>query len=326
MSKRFMGAHAKIEVALALDEHSAGLIEFAGQLAERTDVGLRFVHAVPPMASAHPSVLFGLNGPLAAVSDQWDMAHYERMGQRLRELVADAEHPRREVALLRGEAADVIMADAEANGAALLLLGAGHSSYRHVPPGMSTCLSVLAWANRPVMVAPYLPMGHLGKKRLKMLIADDLTLGSETAVRVGLDLARALGSVDVLHVHISKLTPHAISELTQTIARRTNPDGGLALEADKLYALTERRLQEAMALRAPEHTALLPGRGSTYAYEVIAGDIRDELSALADRFAADIMVFGRHQGLKRHPLALGRVTHRAMLEQKRLLVVAPLDL
>ncbi len=324
MSKKFLGKKAKIEVALELDGRCPNLIAVAKNVAARTGMTLRLAHVVEPFSDAYPPTLVDLKGPLADVVEAIDASRQLSAEAKLRAAApgtGDAE-----TCLLVGRPSRALMVDAEVVNAAMILVGAGarsSGSYSVMPAGISTALQLMAEANRPVMVVGANCERDLAAPRLKMLIADDLTPGSEDAVRAGLDFARALGDVDVLHLHVNPLTEARLEAAVAEI--RASPATSAAREVDaaEVFARTQAHLQALLAERAPEHRALLSIKGSTCVTEVVVGDAADAIDAAAARIGADIVVFGRHRRLHLGAWSWGKMPHREMLAQKRIVLLVP---
>src|SRR5690606_35329942 len=148
----------------------------------------------------------------------------------------------------------------------------------------------------------------LSKKRLRMLIADDLSDDGQDVVMSALDIARALGDTDVLHIHACSLSDENIKEWINNLA----PTAREQRNAAEISLAIRHSQDEILKLRAPARLPLLEARGGTYRYEVVSGDLIEQITKSADEFVADILIFGRHRPLHRKSFSIGRVPLYAM--------------
>lgn len=324
MSKHYMGTRAVVDVAVGLDQDCKALIGVARQISLRTGMRLRLVHAVDPFACGLPAPLIDVAGPLGDYAGVVDDCRKRAAEKRLEVLQMELTRLSPEKHVTLGHPADAVMADATANDVQLILAGAGRRTYDATLRGFSTALRLMAEAAQPVVIVGQACERDLNRPRLKMLVADDLTPSSEAAMRNGLDFARALGDTDILHVHVNPVTAARVHEVALALNKNAEAPQGDAFDENEVLAAVDFRLRESLATRAPERRALLAARGCTYRTEIATGGtVAEAVKHLAEDHDADIVVFGRHHGLHRHPFAFGKVSHREMLAQKRIVMIVP---
>jgi nucleotide-binding universal stress UspA family protein len=324
MSKHFMGPGNKIIVAANFDGAFERLTKDAADIAARTGMALRFVHAVDPVSGHTSRAVMRRIADLEPVFEAVDESRQIKAEQRLTDALGDRINPD-SVAVLSGDPVNAIIAEATVNRAPLIMVAANGSHYRFVPKGMSTALRLMSESEIPVLISPGgsrehpAPAHDLGKKRLRMLIADDLSDEGQDVVFSAIDIARALGDTDVLHVHACALSDERIKSWIDDLS----PGMRDQKVAEEISVALRHNQDEALKLRAPERIPLLEARGGSYRHEVVWGDPVEQISRAADAFEADIVVFGRHRALHRKSFTVGRIPLYAMLEQKRLVMIVP---
>jgi nucleotide-binding universal stress UspA family protein len=323
MSKLFMGPSCKALITLALDETDASVLDVARLLSTRAGHTLRLFHATPSFARHLPALLVDAGGPLSDLSEAVDESREISAEAALRKVAAGLEAPAApETSVAVGRPVETILADAVSNRARLIVVGRAAPSYERVPKSWSTVLRLVASAPVPVVVAdPQRDPSRLDR-RLKMLIADDLALGGEDTALVGLDLARALGGVDILHLHVNPVTMQTVHEALRDLAAR-DPNAAASFVAGELVERSRQRLSGVLEERASARLPLLESRGCTYQAAVASGDALLEIEREAAAFGADLLIFGRHRTASNSPDILGKIPHASMLREGRIVVVVP---
>lgn len=325
MSKHFMGSGNKIIVAANFDNAFERLTKNALEVAGRTGMSLRFVHVVDPVSGQAPRSVLRKISDLDSIFDAVDESRQMKAEQRLTAALG-ARVNADSAAVLCGDPVKAVLADATCAQASMIMVAATGSSYRFVPKGFSTALRLMTESDIPVLVAPlggrdqqHDPAYSLSKKRLRMLIADDLSDAGQDVVFSALDVARALGDTDVLHIHACSLSDEQIRSWIDGLS----PAAREQRDAAEISLAIRRSQDEALKLRAPERIPLLEARGGSYKHEVVSGEPDEEIMKAADAFEADIVVFGRHRMLRGKSFGIGKVPFHAMLEQKRLVMIVP---
>lgn len=330
MSKRFMDPKGKLIVAVNFNGMATQLVELARAMSTRTGLGLRLVHVVEPtLRDVYPGSI-DVTGALRDAADEIDEQNLARAKEQLfqmeRDLLGDRPPSASPVerCVLMGQPAEALMADATLNHAALILCGAMATPLPITPTGMSTALTLMSQAPCPVMVTTPQCSHNLSSGPIRMIIADDLYPSSLSAVVTGLDLARALGQSEVLHLTVSSLTQGWIRETLETLRQKAGgaprPEGGL----EAAFVSHRTNLEERLRQRAPEHVSLLATKNGSYKTAVVQGrNIAEDIRQAAKDFGAALVIYGRHQTLHRTPLALGKIPWHQMLQGDRLIMVAP---
>lgn len=329
MSKHFMGNKNRIVVAANFDVALQRLIQDARDIAERTGMNLHFVHAIEPIADEAPRSLLRHLEDLTSVYDAIDESRQLQAEQRLQEILGQTDTE--DMAILSGDPVRAVLAEALCNHAPLIMVAATASSYKFVPSGFSTALRLMAESQVPVLVVPYhkdhlesMRSRHWTKKRLKLLVADDLSPEGQDVVMTALDFARGLGEADVLHIHVSNITEGRISALMAEISTRSGIPNARK-DAHDIALAVRKSADESLRERAPERIPLLEARGGTYRYEVVSGNPDEEITKAAEAFEADIICFGQHRPSHKsqHPFGVGKIPLQSMLDQKRLVMIVP---
>ena len=336
MSKRFMDPKSKILIALNFDEQAPRLLELAKKISERTGLGIRLVHVIEPtLREVYPGTL-DITGAIRDAAEEIDEANTREARERLFQYERDyfqgspqkspTESGRGTVerTVLMGMTADAIIAEATLNNAALILCGAGSKHSHYVPVGFSTALSLMTGAPCPVMVQGINCTHDLKGSRMKLMIADDLSPAGLDAVMTGLDMARALGRTDVLHMTVGPTSQNWFLALKGRLTSQDKDKSQAQIDAHELLTGVTAKLDTKLRERAPEHVALLPTRESNYKTLVVHGrDTAEEVARASKDFGADIVVYGRHRAFHREPWALGKIAWHEMMAGERLLLVAP---
>lgn len=316
MSKHFMGPEHKIIVAAKFDEAFANLKKDAEAVAGRTGMSLKFVHSIESATGNTPSRVLANIANIQNIFDAIEESRQLKAEQRLKNLLGSDDAG---MSVLSGEAVSAIIAEAVVSKASLIMAAANSDTYKFVPKGFSTALRLMAYSDVPVLVSPKSGAYNLKKDRIKMLIADDLSDECQDVVISAFDLARALGRTDILHLHTGTLAEDQLKDWiddlsSETRDMRNGSDISIAIRKNQESALTS---------RAPERLPLLEARNCSYRSEVVSGDPVDQIALAAEKFEADIVVFGRHKTIHKKTFSIGKVPFYAMLQQNRMVMIVP---
>lgn len=316
MSKHFMGFENKIIVATKFDEAFANLKKDAEAIAGRTGMSLKFVHAIESASGSTSNRALANIPKIQNIFEAVEESRQLKAEQRLKELIGSDDAG---ISVLSGDTVGAIIAESVVSRAALIMVSANSDTYKFVPKGFSTALRLMAYSDIPVLVSPRSGVYNLKKDRIKMLIADDLSDECQDVVISAFDVARALGRTDVLHLHTCTLADDQIKGWIDDLSPENRDIRGTAD-----ISLAIRKNQEsALTSRAPERIPLLEARGCTYRNEVVSGDALDQITRAADKYEADIIVFGRHKTIHKKTFSIGKVPFYAMLQQNRLIMIVP---
>lgn len=314
MADQFKGAHQNVVVGLSFDQHSDQLFQRALSLCRRTGMGLRLVHAVPPL-SPRPLYL-----PAEAEACTTGDHQAEPRNAALAEAQAKVE---RIVAQAGGgvscrgnvieaqTASAAIAADAAANGGALIMVGAAPDPHRFVPTGISTALTLMASAPVPVLAVRHDCPLFLAKDTFRIVIADDLATKSDATARAAISLGAALRRAELIHLHVIDFT---FDNLIRRLEDQRCPGTGTRQKSAELWTIMEHSVHDALRARSHGQSALVEFTGGRYETRVLSGNPRAEIANAFACIAPDIVVFGRHHRLHRRPFGIGHIPFSAMLD------------
>lgn len=324
MPKAYKGSHSLVLAAVKVGDENHLPLRAAAQMCRRTGMRLRLVTVIE--TGQRPGIRY-------TPYDMFDFTALDRArGDELRAKAANDLHSLAdtleigapvETSVIVGDPAQGILSDAVVSGASLIVVGAAKGGHRFVPKGMSTALSLMADSSVPVLVVNDACTTELGRKSLKILVADDLSESCERAVLVAFDLAVALGHTDVHHVHANALNMETIADTVQRMRKSRERDSDKDLGPTELWDAAQRDLHERIRSRAPIRSLFLETSGGTYRPEIRNGGAEAELDKAIETAAPDLLVFGRHQSIHRRPFAIGRVPFHFMLSQNKAVLIVP---
>jgi len=268
-----------------------------------------------------------LEGPLAeaitAVEDEslrTAQAHLRKLAESVpREVTV-------EINAIAGFPAEGVIADAVANKAAIIFTGASKGSHRFVPKGLSTALTLMSDSPVPVIVLQEGCVTDFSKRDFGVLLADDLSDHSESAVMTGYDFAAALGGTSLQHLHVNGLTEESLKISLEAASAASHAGSMRGLTGKEIFAMAMNALDQKMKARAPGRRLLLEAAGGKYRSEIVTGDVADELQVVASRSAVDMLIFGRHRSFRRKPFLIGQLPFYAMLTPSRPIMVVPSEI
>lgn len=316
MSTTPWDAFRNIGVAVSFDEHAAPLVALAGRLAARTGKRLLLLHAVEPWHEG----LLARNVADAIVQRASSLAK-----GRLVELSSFApEGVEVETAVVVGKPAEALAAAALAKECCLLCVGATRSGTASLLSGMSTAMALMAACPVATLVVDAangmrVPEGG----SLRILVADDLSDGSEAAVELGAALAASLGEARLHHVHVSPLGEGELRDALASAAAASRAPLDSATSAHEVLAALRATQVARLEERGSLQREYVEEAGGSYTSEVLSGAVRAELGTVVKGFGPDLLVFGRHAPVHRKPLHFGRMPLRAMLAHGKPVVVVP---
>ena len=161
------------------------------------------------------------------------------------------------------------------------------------------------------------------KKDLGILLADDLSEHSETAVMTGYDFAAALGGATLHHLHVNSLTEENLKVSLETASAASHAGSLRGLTGKEIFEMAIKALDQKMKSRSPGRRLLLEASGGKYHSEVVTGDVADEMQLVANRASVNLMIFGRHRTFRRKPFLIGQLPFYAMLTPNRPIMIVP---
>jgi nucleotide-binding universal stress UspA family protein len=318
--------HGFVTVAVALDKHTPALVESASQLAAKLGKRLALIHVVEPWAELPASAPFGEGDPLWNVTQAVETSAVEKARARLAD-IAGMMPPKLDTVMLvlRGKPVEVIVREAGQLGTCLLVVGIDHGGSRFLPTGFSTAFSLLVGAPMPVLAID----ATLGRMpdwgRLRLMLADDLGRHSDTAVEFSAMLTAGLGNAELHHVHVNALSAESLrAGLAQAAASAHTPLDERTSAAD-VYAALLAELEAKLRSRVDAQRDYMEAERVAYSPRIVTGPVLEQLSEAAASVDPDVIAFGRHHAYYTKPFVVGRVPYRAMLAQKRPIIVVPND-
>lgn len=324
MSETFATRAPCITVAVGFDKHTIPLVRYAAHLCQKLGKELCLLHVVEPWLNHPHSTSLGDNDPLWNVTQAVETNANQLAKSKLDELaqeVAPQITVRKKV--VSGKALPTLCEEALKLESMLLLVGADVGNLKFLPKGLSTALSLLISSPVPVLVADGAEIQDAKPQNLKILVADDLSSGSENALELAFDLAIASGRSTLHHIHVSGITFDALEAGLVTAASTTHSPLGELETTEVIFDSLMSGLEKSMTARCEAQREYLEAGGGTYHAEVLSGPVPKMLQDYIDQIKPDIVLFGRHQTYHRQPFFIGRVPFRTMLASRIPTVVAP---
>jgi len=321
MTKRFMNPKGKILVPVNLDSTSGPILKAAGQLAKRTGMKLSVVHVSEYWVGRSWPTEMMLGGPMGglvtAVEDETMDVAREHLSKLVREHLPSLDV---QTQVLLGYPAEAIRAHAITISAELIVVGGASEDYKYVPRGLSTVLALMAEAPCPVLVLPKGKPGAWDKQNLKAVLADDLKPESDSGVMIAYEWAAALGSTELIHVHVNQMTKDGLKEaMVSAAAAAHTPEG--AMDPETVWTAALKSIEDKLKNRAPGRKHLIEARQGRVETKLLQGDPVDSVLKLAEDAKADMMIFGRHRTWRRKPFAVGQLPFHSMLRSHRPVLV-----
>lgn len=240
----------------------------------------------------------------------WDA---ERQIKELLDSAGFAGKRQSKVVLSKDESAALL---AESHDASLLVLAVEEHRYELIPCGLSIVLSLLASSAVPLLIIrDGGPFDFSGTYR--MLIADDLSVSSLSAVWNGIAFGLASGAGAILHAHV--LPPH----VRRFAARIHAQDDKLG--EDGYMERMERAVETSLRSRSgiDRHREDFERAVCSYRTHVASGKVSEHLEILARDFRPDIIVMGRSASARAFTPRLGRLALNTALSKCRALLMVP---
>lgn len=317
--------HKTIVAAIAFDQYSANVIKSAASFCKRTGFDLRLLHVCQPtLARAALSPYFepGLLTEVDFAIEKQQIAEAEaKLTQLAKGIDAKIKVTTK---VLAGPADEWINADALMAKAAMIFVGAGHAKGRFVPKDWSTALSLMARANIPVMTVDHEHPLNVDSGLVKIVFADDLTEASLGGLDTAINLMHALKKCAFYHLHVDGIDRANLSAALNTAIAASHSAPASKVSASEVFEMVQSSLHHKLEERTKPYLSLLSDReGIQYVPRVLNGDVGDQLVRSLDEIAPNVVIFGRHHAVHRHPFFLGRVPFHIMVAQQRPVIVAP---
>ncbi len=310
--------------AVAFDDQTEHLTRTVVSLAERFDMEARFVNVIDAM-NADPWLMEMPTHYMALplYRETQDKMILERR-KLLSEVVSSTRlHARAHGEVISGDPAEAVVAYARLHRANMIVTACSSSSYRMIPKGFSTALSLMADAPLPVLVTSRERPLDFRSASLSILFCDDLQPSTHEAALRCFELAWRLGRSRVRQVHVHGDFREMVKDSWSDMAAH-NP--ALAREHDSPESFLSREYEERLST--------LKGRGMPYRQraedagvkievDVRTGKVHDEIHEATLAADPDLLVFGRHKFFRARPFLVGRMSFRAMLHEQRSVLMVP---
>src|SRR5207244_3984777 len=136
-----------------------------------------------------------------------------------------------------GRLVPTIRHEATAVGSSLLLVGAHYADRkRHRPWSLSTALELMSSLARPVAVLDTSMSPKLFSTRPKLLLADDLGLESEKALRFAVDLSATVSDVEFTHLHVNGIREDALKAALDVAAATSHTPVNPKTSSSQVFA------------------------------------------------------------------------------------------
>lgn len=310
--------------AVGFDRQADTLVRTAVELARRFDLEIHLVNVTEtmiyePMIGDLPGY-YTIPG-LVAEREQFLVDQRQQDLQRIKDQI-EGEVPVTVKAVI-GDTVRSLISEAEARRANFLLTACNPSEYRLLYRGFSTALGLMHEAPFPVLtVSDETPLA-LDKKGVKMLVADDLRESTGEAVRKAYELAARLDSPVVRQVHVHGDFRELIRDYWHDFKERTP---GIRTDGKTLESLWNDEYQlrkDRLAKHGAPFKTLAERAGAQVELDVRTGAVHEQLHAAVQEFGPDLLVFGRHRLLRAKPFLVGRMTAKAMLEERKPVLSVP---
>ncbi len=317
-------------VAVAFDDQTAAVAATAVSLARQCRVPLHFLHVAEPplyesMALETPGY-FALPPLIRAEEDRTLTERRRSMDALLARLDPAAAATG---AVVQGDSVRMIISEAVAKRASLIITASHPEAYRLMPSGFSTALSLMHEAPLPVLVLTQAASLDFSKEAWHILVADDLREATREAVRKAYELASKLPHSVVRQVHVHGDVREMLRDAWHDV--RAHTPFRQQQELSDLSSTTPQspwsREYDARRQQLQQHgepwRSDAAAHGVTAELDVRTGDVAQEIHQVSEDFAPDLMVFGRHKTLHIRPFLVGRMPLKAMLKEQRAVLVVP---
>jgi hypothetical protein len=326
MYDNFRNKNRNIVIATKLDKIGEDLITYSQHLFRNSLIPFRLVHAIEPKFV--PGVIAGYPGDFvgAKLAKEWEDTSYTAAVEKLSALGKQVL-PERECthSVVFGRIPSAIVAEAISSNASLIVAAAGQMADKSFPYGYSTSLGLMAGSTLPVMIVP----NHWNRlhnyDRLRILVADDLTDHSRSAINIGCEFANAFSGSELMHLHICKSSHEDIKkwgeQILESMTTGTIPmDDNFRKDnfLDKVGSFYRQSLESRIG-----SAKMMIEQTGTYHPSVLYGDPFTQFSYAVGKFNPDLVIFGRHEFVHARPLGIGKMPFHAMLALNRTIVIAP---
>jgi nucleotide-binding universal stress UspA family protein len=282
------------------------LLKYGEALCHRSGVRMHIVHVYPfyPRTSS---------SELSVQAEEQDEAAVLLAGETLaayRELISPEINVTSKV--LRGDVVDEILNELESQRSDLLLVGS--DAYNVFAESLSLTLSLLRKTNTPTLVLPNVIPSSVERGEIRMIVADDLRVGSEKTLSFAVKVAEALGNARVIDAHVENLQSERVSTaFLKVYMAALGSSEVFRLSNDRLPDSIRAELKKHMDERLSELKSKHQDSDVSFQTMVLEGKTVQALKDSIERIRADILIFGRHKAFSEGGSILGGIKEKEML-------------
>jgi nucleotide-binding universal stress UspA family protein len=315
--------HDTVIIGVKKEGVSPDLIQKVLSFTRKPDTPICLVHAVEEKLK-FPSLYREILGSfdITELGRQLPEAHERAARKQIESLKDQLEHPEQvRIQIVHSEdAAASLITEAQLTRAAMIAIEIHEHLYQLIPRGLSVALSLLQHSPMPLLILRQGSPNRFDKKEQLILLADDLTASSLSAVRKAMNLAVQWGHTRVIHLHVIEQNMHGV--LTELAEISKKVDVG-PMGMPELIEYLEHNMEKALQRRTQEYQEALKEVGSSYETIVQVGHVANRVTAMIRERKPDLTVFGRRHRLHHGPLGFGRVPFAAMLANSDAVLIVP---
>ncbi len=314
----------RITVAVGFDDQTPSLVESAVSFARKFDYQLRFVNVIEgpefdPMAIDMPG--FYSVPPVIRISEEHLKA--DRQDQMRRLLDGIDPEVRAGGYILHGDGPQVLIADAVSANSSAIMTACNIESYHLMPSGFSMALTLMHEAPLPVIVVSKEARLDFTDSDFKILVADDLLDSNREVVRKAYELASAVNSGHVRHVHVHGDFREMMRDTWMDVVEKNKFLKAGNDTPDSLWAKEYNLRLEKMKKQGEPFSGAAEENGVDIKFDIRTGKVADEVHSVIEEFKPNLIFYGRHKFWRAKPFLIGRMPFRSMLQEKKPVMMIP---
>ena len=316
MFERFSGKERSIVSGVKLSSLNPLYVDNCMEFAHRSNMSLKFTHIVKPWLT-HKRIypLENLSPRLVKHAEQKSLEEAkEKMRRVFLELPCNKESFDTEILL--GRTGEKLRQSALSSRSSMILCGVQSPPHRLLPKGFSTSVNLMSESSLPVLVIPENKGQCFKKKKLKLLVCDDLTETSSDVLPVSQEIAGGLKNTDIVHLHIHQETKNKLKSWANQVSAMSitqDLEFSFPINEQTIASDIENAIKSKLKDRSKIPLACLKGSYVSYNQLVGFGDVLTELGKTIESEKPDMIAFGRHHFFHKSPVGIGKVPFYAIL-------------
>lgn len=306
-------------VGVQFDKNLDQFLAEVGHFAKASKLKLKLIYAWEPWSAYSPVIpdlMTGYSTMLYRMEHAGFLEKLNALKDKLKGIEVDTK-------VLSGRAPEVLMAEATAQEAAMIIVGADAEPDAFGIRHFSTASSLTNQSTTPVLVIP--SGSKISASEPKVLVADDLNEHSLPGLYFASQLAMGASQYQLIHFYAHDEDESALEQTGKAMLEAMTA-GTLPFDADikelGLKEVVKKRVGEKMDHRLGTVKGLLTASGGQYTRRVEFGDASQALITAFKELKPTILVMGRHKTFHFKPFGFGRVPLENLLEQRIPVVVA----